>query len=64
MLVMADENYPGPAILRAGRPVPPSLLARVQAGGMSREEAKELLGCFWFHCNTAYDAQVRTGTTA
>ena len=62
MLVMADENYPGPGVSfgRVDQYLLPYWLASKRAG-MSREEAKELLGCFWFHCNTAYDAQVRTG---
>ncbi|MDA8409748.1 MAG: hypothetical protein M0001_05075, partial [Treponema sp.] len=62
MLVMVDENYPGPGV-SFGR-IDQYLLPywEVSKGeGMSREEAKELLGCFWFHCNTAYDAQIRTG---
>jgi formate C-acetyltransferase len=62
MLVMADENYPGPGV-SFGR-VDQYLLPYWEVSkrqGMTREEAKELLGCFWFHCNTAYDAQVRTG---
>jgi formate C-acetyltransferase len=62
MLVMCDENYPGPGVSfgRVDQYLLPYWLAS-KKGGMSREEAKELLGCFWFHCNTAYDAQVRTG---
>ncbi len=62
MLVMADENYPGPGV-SFGR-IDQYLLPyweRSKAEGMSMQEAKELLGCFWFHCNTAYDAQIRTG---
>ncbi|MGO8694394.1 MAG: pyruvate formate lyase family protein [Rectinemataceae bacterium] len=62
MLVMADENYPGPGVSfgRIDQYLLPYWEAS-KAGGMSRAEAKELLGCFWFHCNTAYDAQIRTG---
>lgn len=62
MLVMADENYPGPGVSfgRLDQYLLPYWEASVRAG-MSREEAKDLLGCFWFHCNTAYDAQLRTG---
>jgi trans-4-hydroxy-L-proline dehydratase len=62
LLVMADENYPGPGV-SFGR-IDQYLLPYWEASkaeGMSRGEAKELLGCFWFHCNTAYDAQIRTG---
>jgi formate C-acetyltransferase len=62
MLVMADENYPGPGVSfgRIDQYLLPYWEASV-AKGMTRAEAKDLLGCFWFHCNTAYDAQIRTG---
>ena len=62
MLVMADENYPGPGV-SFGR-IDQYLLPyweRSLAEGMDREFGKEVLKCFWFHCNTAYDAQIRTG---
>ena len=62
LLVMADENYPGPGV-SFGR-IDQYLLPyweTSKAAGMTVAEAKELLGCFWFHCNTAYDAQIRTG---
>ncbi len=62
MLVMADENYPGPGV-SFGR-VDQYLLPYWEASkakGMTRAEAKDILGCLWFHCNTAYDAQIRTG---
>ncbi len=29
--------------------------------GMTPEEGKEVLKCFWIHANTAYDAMIRTG---
>jgi formate C-acetyltransferase len=62
MLVMADENYPGPGVSfgRIDQYLLPYWEAS-KAAGMTVAEAKELLGCFWFHCNTAYDAQIRTG---
>ena len=28
---------------------------------MDREFGKEILKCFWVHCNTAYDAMIHTG---
>ena len=62
MLVMADENYPGPGV-SFGR-IDQYLLPywrKSMAEGMDREFGKEILKCFWFHCNTAYDAQIRTG---
>lgn len=62
MLVMADENYPGPGV-SFGR-LDQMLLPyweRSLAEGMDRAFAKELLGCFWVHANTAYDAMIRVG---
>ena len=62
MLVMSDENYPGPGV-SFGR-VDQYLLPywqRSLADGMEREFGKELLKCFWMHANTAYDALIRTG---
>jgi formate C-acetyltransferase len=62
MLVMSDENYPGPG-LSFGR-VDQYLLPYWEksiAHGMSRDTGKEILKCFWIHCNTAYDAMIRTG---
>jgi formate C-acetyltransferase len=62
MLVMADENYPGPGV-SFGR-LDQYLLPYYQnslAEGMTVAQAKDILGCFWFHCNTAYDAQIKVG---
>ncbi|MCX6029750.1 MAG: hypothetical protein NT169_10670 [Chloroflexi bacterium] len=62
MLVMSDENYPGPGV-SFGR-MDQFLLPFWQkfiADGMDREFGKELLKCFWIHANTAYDAMIRTG---
>jgi trans-4-hydroxy-L-proline dehydratase len=62
MLVMADENYPGPGV-SFGR-LDQFLLPYWQksmADGMDIEFGKEILKCFWIHCNTAYDAMIRTG---
>lgn len=62
MLVMSDENYPGPGV-SLGR-IDQYLLPyweRSKASGMDREFAKEILKCFWIHCNTAYDATIRVG---
>ncbi len=62
MLVLADENYPG-AGTSFGR-IDQVLLPyweRSLAEGMDREFGKELLRCFWVHCNTAYDAMIRVG---
>ncbi|MCE5210115.1 MAG: hypothetical protein LLG40_00970 [Deltaproteobacteria bacterium] len=62
MLVMTDENYPGPGV-SFGR-VDQYLWPYYQHSileGMDREFAKEILKCFWVHANTAYDAMIRNG---
>ncbi|MFP4343318.1 MAG: pyruvate formate lyase family protein [Anaerolineales bacterium] len=62
LLVMADENYPGPGTSfgRIDQYLYPFWKHALEAG-MEREFGKELLKCFWVHCNTAYDALIRTG---
>jgi pyruvate-formate lyase len=62
MLVMADENYPGPGTSfgRMDQYLYPFWKASLQQG-MDREFGKEIMKCFWVHCNTAYDALIRTG---
>ncbi len=62
MLVMSDENYPGPG-LSFGR-IDQYLLPYWEnslAAGMDREFGKEILRSFWIHANTAYDAMIRNG---
>ncbi|HSP98986.1 MAG TPA: pyruvate formate lyase family protein [Candidatus Dormibacteraeota bacterium] len=62
MLVMSDENYPGPGV-SFGR-FDQYLLPFWQEScrrGMTRDAGKELLECFWVHANTAYDAMIRIG---
>ncbi len=62
MLVMSDENYPGPGV-SFGR-IDQYLLPfweRSLAAGMDREFGKEILKCFWIHANTAYEAMIRVG---
>jgi len=62
MLVMSDENYPGPGV-SFGR-IDQYLLPyweRSLKEGMDREFGKEIMKCFWIHCNTAYDAMIRVG---
>lgn len=62
MLIMSDENYPGPGT-SFGR-IDQYLLPYYEqslAAGMDRDFAKEILKCFWVHCNTAYDALIRVG---
>lgn len=62
MLVMADENYPGPGTSfgRIDQYLFP-LWEKSLHEGMSREFGKEILKCFWIHANTAYDFMIRTG---
>ncbi|OQY43369.1 MAG: hypothetical protein B6240_12545, partial [Desulfobacteraceae bacterium 4572_87] len=62
MLIMSDENYPGPGV-SFGR-LDQYLLPHWEyslSHGMEREFGKELLKCFWVHCNTVYDAMIRNG---
>ncbi len=62
MLVMTDENYPGPGVSfgRLDQYLYPFYLISLEKG-MSEDFMKEILGCFWVHCNTVYDAQIRVG---
>ena len=62
MLVMSDENYPAPGVSfgRLDQYLYPYYLKSKQ-DGMTDEFMKDILGSFWFHCNTAYDAQIRVG---
>lgn len=62
MLVMSDENYPGPGV-SFGR-IDQYLLPYWEyslKNGMDRDFGKELLKCFWIHANTVYDAMIRIG---
>jgi pyruvate-formate lyase len=62
MLIMSDENYPGPGT-SFGR-IDHYLLPYWEyslSHGMEREFGKEILKCFWVHCNTVYDAMIRNG---
>jgi trans-4-hydroxy-L-proline dehydratase len=62
MLVMSEENYPGPGVSfgRADMYLHPFWEKSLKEG-MDRELGKEILKCFWIHCNYAYDAMIRTG---
>jgi pyruvate-formate lyase len=62
MLVMTDENYPGPGVSfgRIDQYLYPFYKIS-KANGMSDAFMKEILQCFWVHCNTAYDAQIKVG---
>lgn len=68
MLVMSDENYPGAGTSfgRIDQFLYPFWQKSI-AEGMDKEFGKEILKCFWVHCNYAYDAMIRTannGVTA
>ena len=62
MLVMSDENYPGPGVSfgRFDQYLLPYWEKSI-ADGMDREFGKEILKTFWMHTNTAYDASIRVG---
>ncbi|NIM94874.1 MAG: hypothetical protein GTO18_14330 [Anaerolineales bacterium] len=62
MLVMSEENYPGPGTSfgRIDQYLYPFWMKSI-GEGMDREFGKEILKCFWIHCNTAYDALIRVG---
>lgn len=62
MLVMSDENYPGPGVSfgRIDQYLLPYWEYSIK-NGMDREFGKEILKCFWVHSNTAYDAMIRNG---
>ena len=62
MLVMSDENYPGPGVSfgRIDQYLFP-YWKKSLSEGMDREFGKEILKTFWIHANTAYDALIRVG---
>ncbi|MDO9264215.1 MAG: pyruvate formate lyase family protein, partial [Desulfosalsimonadaceae bacterium] len=62
MLIMSDENYPGPGVSfgRIDQYLLPFWESSLKSG-MNRDFGKEILKCFWMHCNTAYDAMIRNG---
>jgi len=62
MLIMSDENYPGPGVSfgRIDQYLYPYWETSLKKG-MNREFGKEILKCFFVHCNTVYDAMIRNG---
>jgi len=62
ILVMSDENYPGPGVSfgRIDQYLYP-YWEYSKKQGMTDNFAKEILKCFWVHANTVYDAFIRTG---
>ncbi len=63
MLVMAAESYPGAGLShgRWDQYMYPFYKASIESGEMTREEAKELLQCYWIKHNYVYDYQGRLG---
>ncbi len=64
MLVMAAESYPGPGLSpgRIDQYLYPYYKADIEAGRLTREQAKEWLQCLWIKHNYAYDFQGWVGT--
>ena len=64
MLVMAAESYPGPGVSpgRVDQYLYPYYRADLDAGRLTREQAKEWLECWWIKHNYAYDYQGWVGT--
>ncbi|MBN2150729.1 MAG: hypothetical protein JW839_04695 [Candidatus Lokiarchaeota archaeon] len=64
MLVIAEESYPGPGTSfgRLDQYLWPLYEQDVIVKKViTREFAKDLFSAFMFHCNTAYDAQIKVG---
>jgi pyruvate-formate lyase len=65
MLVMTQESYPGPGVSpgRIDQYLFPYYQKDISEGRLTREQAKELLECFWIKPNYAYDYIYRVGRT-
>ncbi len=63
MLVMAAESYPGAGLShgRWDQYMYPFYKKDIEEGILTREEAKELLQCYWIKHNYVYDYQGRLG---
>lgn len=63
MLVLVSESYPGAGVSfgRFDQYMHPYYQADLEAGRLSRDQAQELLRCFWVKPNYAYDYQGRLG---
>jgi formate C-acetyltransferase len=63
MLVLTSESYPGAGVSfgRFDQYLYPYYRADLDSGRLSREQARELLRCFWVKPNYAYDYQGRIG---
>ncbi len=64
MLLMAAESYPGPGVSpgRVDQYLYPYYRADLDAGRLTREQAKEWLHCLWIKHNYVYDYQGWVGT--
>jgi pyruvate formate-lyase/glycerol dehydratase family glycyl radical enzyme len=64
MLVMAAESYPGPGLSpgRIDQYLYPYYRHDLEEGRLTRDQARELLQCYWIKHNYAYDYQGRVGT--
>ena len=64
MLLLAAESYPGPGVSpgRVDQYLLPYYQADLEAGRLTRTEAKEWLKCWWIKHNYVYDYQGWTGT--
>ncbi len=64
MLVLIAESYPGPGVSpgRVDQYLYPYYQADLEAGRLTREQAKEWLRCLWIKHNYAYDFQGWVGT--
>ena len=65
MLVMVQESYPGPGLSpgRIDQYLFPFYDKDIAEGRLTREQAEELLECFWIKPNYAYDFIYRVGRT-
>lgn len=61
MLIMAAESYPGAGLShgRFDQYMYPYYRKDLESGRLNREQAKELLECYWIKHNYAYDFQYR-----
>jgi formate C-acetyltransferase len=64
MLIMSDESFQGPGTSFGRTDQHLWELYKkdvLDEKNITKQFAKDLLGSFWFHCNTAYDAMIRIG---
>jgi len=64
MLIIAEESYPGPGVSFGRTDLHLWDLYKkdvINEENITKDFAKEILGSFWFHCNTVYDAQIKIG---